>query len=126
MILRICPQQVLIGIGDGMVGLPGCDLSPFSSASIAATLLPNDAVRVVKKKLITAAVWEDDTPDDFGLFDDCSEKPLEDSALVPSTVALNRPVTPGRIVEKRAQNLAAGVIRLPRPYLLVLWAARLG
>lgn len=111
-----------------MIGPPGCDPSPISSASIAVTASRKDTIREVKKKLIAAALWKDESPNDFGLFNDYSEEPLKDSTLVESVLALDKPASAERVVGKRTWNKqdAAGSIRLPRPYVLVLWAARMG
>lgn len=122
-ISTINPHQVLIGVGD-MLGPPGCDPSAYSSASIAVPLAPLDTVRDVKKKLITAAGWEDELPSDFGLFDDVSEEPLKDGQAIEAALAPGKSLSPGKAASRRGGRVPSS-IRMPRPYVGVLWAARI-
>ena len=107
-----------------MLGPPGCDPSAYSSASIAVALAPLDTVRDVKKKLITAAGWEDELPSDFGLFDDVSEEPLKDGQAIEAALAPGKPSSAGKAASRRVGRVASS-IRMPRPYVGVLWAARM-
>lgn len=116
-----------------MVGQPGSDPSSYSSASIAVDLSPNDTVRDVKKKLISVASWQDELPEDFGLFDDVSEEPLRDAVAIESALAGGggKPAAAGRGTGgKRGApggwSRPPTPIRLPRPYVGLLWAARPG
>lgn len=123
-------QQILVGVGD-MIGPPGCDPSKYSSASIAVDLGLYDTVRDVKKKIIVVASWKDELPDDFGLFDDTSEEPLKDAIAIESALAYGKsaPVVKGSGAGGTRRGLvwnkAPASIRLPRPYVGVVWAARL-
>lgn len=119
-----------------MIGPPGCDTSAYSSASIAVDLAPHDTVRDVKKKLITAACWTDELPSDFGLYDDVSEEPLKDGQAIELALAPEKVPSAGKAVSRRGAGgggwaggagvgRAPGSIRVPRPYVGVLWAARL-
>ncbi|CAM9845376.1 unnamed protein product [Ectocarpus sp. 13 AM-2016] len=120
-------RKVLVGVGD-MVGPPGCDPSECSSASVAVDLGPQDTVRDVKKRLIAEAGWKDELPSDFGLFNDVSEEPLMDGQSIDTVLAPNKPSSAKKAVSTRGGSRATGAasIRLPRPYVGVLWAARLG
>lgn len=121
-------QQVLIGVGD-MAGPPGCDPSDCSATSVAVDLAPQDTVWDVKKRLIAEAGWRDELPSDFGLFNDVSEEPLMDGQSIDSALAPNKPSSAKKAVSRRGggrATAAAASIRLPRPYVGVLWAARLG
>lgn len=117
-------KKVLIGVGD-MLGPPGCDPSTYSSASIAVALAPLDTVRDVKKKLISAVGWTDETPSDFGLFDDVSEEPLKDGQTIEAALAHGNSPSGGKAASRRGGGgRAPAAIRVPRPYVGVLWAAR--
>ncbi|CBJ27034.1 hypothetical protein Esi_0054_0061 [Ectocarpus siliculosus] len=120
-------RKVLIGVGD-MVGPPGCDPSECSSASVAVDLGLQDTVRDVKKRLIAEAGWRDELPSDFGLFNDVSEEPLMDGQSIDAALAPSKPSSAKKGVSRRggSRATAAASIRLPRPYVGVLWAARLG
>lgn len=139
--LATCPslKQILIGIGD-MAGPPGCDSSLYSPASITVALGLHDTVRDAKKKLIIAASWKDELPDDFGLFDDVSEEPLKDAITVELAMSPVKMGSAGRGSSGLGggRHAAAGgagglggsrgpppVMRLPWPYIGMLWAARL-
>ncbi|CAM9554803.1 unnamed protein product [Hapterophycus canaliculatus] len=122
-------RKVLIGVGD-MLGPPGSDPSDYSSASISVALAPQDTVHDVKKKLIAAACWSDEFPSDFGLFDDVSEEPLKDGQAIEVALAPAKPPSASKPASKRSGNTGVGgraiaPVRLPRPYVGVLWAARL-
>lgn len=126
------PEKLLIGVGD-MLGPPGCDPSAYSSATIAVALAPLDTIRDVKKKLIAAAGWTDETPSDFGLFDDVSEEPLKDGQAIEATLSLASGNNPSSSTGTGKGGLRRGgggggrapaAIRVPRPYVGVLWAAR--
>lgn len=110
-----------------MLGPPGCDPSAYSPASIAVALAPLDTVRDVKKKLIAAAGWEDELPSDFGLFDDVSEEPLKDGQAIEAALAPGKPPSAGKAASRRGGGggRAASSLRMPRPYVGVLWAARI-
>lgn len=108
-----------------MLGPPGCDPSDYSSASITVALAPLDTVRDVKKKLIAAAGWADEAPSDFGLFDDASEEPLTDGQAIEAALAPGKPSSAGKAASRRGGGRAPAAIRVPRPYVGVLWAARL-
>ncbi|CAM9736798.1 unnamed protein product [Ectocarpus sp. 4 AP-2014] len=114
-------------VGD-MVGPPGCDPSECSAASVAVDLGPQDTVRDVKKRLIAEAGWRDELPSDFGLFNDVSEEPLMDGQSIDAALAPNKPPSAKKAASRRggSRATAAASIRLPRPYVGVLWAARLG
>lgn len=122
--LMTSAPQILIGVGD-MTGSPGCDPSLYSSASIAVDLGPNDTVRDVKKKLILAASWVDESPDDFGIFDDASDDPLKDAiAVEPLLSRAKHASATGTGRRTGGGNRGSARIRLPRPYVGVVWAAR--
>lgn len=118
-----------------MLGPPGCDPSAYSSASIAVALSPLDTVRDVKKKLIAAACWEDELPSDFGLFDDVCEEPLKDGQSIEAALAPGKLQSVGKTASRRGGGgggagawgggRAPATIRMPRPYVGVLWAARM-
>lgn len=122
-------NQILIGVGD-MVGPPGSDPSPYSSASISVDISSGDTVRDVKKKLITLSEWTDERPEDFGLFDDTSVEPLKDALSIESALSVAKPASAGRIGgtgNRRAGGWGRIVpMRLPSPYVGLLWAARTG
>lgn len=108
-----------------MVGPPGSDPSAYSSASITVALGPLDTVRDVKKKLIAAADWTDETPLDFGLFDDVSEEPLKDGLAIETALATGNASSAGGAASRRGGGgRGPAAIRVPRPYVGVLWAAR--
>lgn len=117
-----------------MAGPPGSDpRSHSSSASIAVDVSPNDTVRDVKKKLISGASWQDELPEDFGLFDDVSEEPLTDAVAIESALAGSggKPASAGKGLGGRrgapgGWSRPSTSIQLPRPYMGMLWAARLG
>lgn len=118
-----------------MLGPPGSDPSLYSTASIAVAITPGDTVRDVKKKLIHVSGWTDENPEDFGLFDDISEEPLKDAFSIEAAllVAVSKPqgvgIGGGRGGGRRAGAAGSGrsaTIRLPSPYVEMLWAARLG
>ncbi len=106
-----------------MLGPPGSDPEAYSSASIAVALEPFDTVRDVKKKLIAVARWTDELPSDFGLFDDFTEEPLKDGQLIEAALAPGKPSSAGKAT-RRGGGRTAAPIRVPRPYVGVLWAAR--
>ena len=76
--ISACLAVGLIVFGD-MSGPPGGDSNLSSPALTSVALAPHDTVRDAKKKLIIAAAWTDELPEDFGLFHDISEDPLNDA-----------------------------------------------
>lgn len=108
-----------------MIGSPGSDPSLYSSASQAVDLSPGETVRDVKKKLISLSHWTDERPEDFGLFDDASEEPLKDALPIEVALSIGKAVPTGRTRSRRAGGWVTS-IKLPRPYVGILWAARVG
>lgn len=114
-----------------MLGPPGSDPSPYSSASISVDLSSGDTVRDVKKKVIALCEWTDERPEDFGLFDDTSEEAFKDALPIESALSVGTPAPAGRSAGAGNHRRAGGwgrlvPMRLPSPYVGLLWAARTG
>lgn len=121
------PLQVLVDTGD-MTGRPGSDPNIYSSAWTVVDLSPGDTVRDVKKRLISALMWTDETPEDFGLFDDISDEPVKDAMLVEPLLSSRKAYSGGKSIAGggAVRRGASEVSRmsLPKPYIGLLWAAR--
>eukprot|EP00904_Undaria_pinnatifida_P005541 jgi/Undpi1/2116/HiC_scaffold_12.g05502.m1 len=133
-------RKIIIGIGD-MSGPPGSDPNLYSPASISVALSPHDTIRDAKKKLIIAAAWTDELPEDFGLFDDISEDPFKDAMTLEFALSHGRLTSMGKggnsVGGAHGRHAGGGgglggtrtpasPMKLPWPYTGVLWAARLG
>ncbi|CAN0092984.1 unnamed protein product, partial [Discosporangium mesarthrocarpum] len=116
-------RKVLVGLGD-MRGPPGSDQGPFSSPSMAISVAPGDTIRDVKRALVLAAL-PDESPDDFALFDDVSEGPLKDAQKVEAVAAASTAVGGVQEVGGGKGGAKGPRVRLPRPYIMLLWAARI-
>lgn len=115
-----------------MTGQPGSDPDLYSSASFSVDLTPGDTVRDVKKKLIAVCEWTDENPEDFELYDDVSEEPLKDALPIEAALSASvKPPSAGRSgggggSRRMGVWVKASSIRLPPPYVGLLWAAKVG
>lgn len=92
-------------------------------------LSPGDTVRDVKKKLIFALMWTDETPEDFGLFDETSDDPVKDAMLVEPLLSSRKSHSGSKSISgggavRRGGASEVSRISLPKPYIGLLWAAR--
>ncbi|CAM9565591.1 unnamed protein product, partial [Choristocarpus tenellus] len=123
-------MKILIGLGD-LRGRPGSDQEIYSSTeSVTISVTPGDTVRDAKRALIATALPEESF-DDFALFDDISEEPLKDAQKLEAAAAAVTATIGGRGGPQRVGGSGRGRgaskaprLRLPRPYIMLLWAAR--